>query len=152
MTAAVPSTPTEQGRRYEMPDGAHVVKASAEGTGGAFEVFEVDAPRIPPAPLHRGPWTSTMHVLAGRIRLHVEDEAFDLEPGGTITVLAGNAFTFEVLSDRAHFLAVTSGDRAGRFFADFTDTVPMDRPLHEVYPQILAVTRRHGVSILPSAW
>jgi quercetin dioxygenase-like cupin family protein len=151
MTAAVHRTTTEQGHRYEMPDGAYVVKASAEDTGGAFEVFEIDAPRLPPAPPHRAPWTSTMHLLAGKIRFHVEDDAFDLDPGETITVLAGDAFTLEVLSDRAHFLAVTSGDRASRFFADFADTVPTGRPMHEVYPQIFAVTQRHGVTILPGA-
>jgi quercetin dioxygenase-like cupin family protein len=134
-----------------MPDGAHVVKAGPEDTGGAFEVFEVDAPRIPPAPPHRGPWTSTLHLLTGSIRFSVDDEAFDLEPGETITVLAGHAFTFEVLSDRARFLAVTSGDRAGRFFADFADTVPIDRPMQEVYPEVLAVTQRHRVTILAGA-
>ena len=151
MSAAVQRTPTAQGHRYEMPDGAHVVKASAEDTGGAYELFEVDAPRLPPAPPHRGPWTSTLHLLAGRIRFSVEDDSFDVESGETITVLAGHAFTFEVLSERARFLAVTSGDRAGRFFADFADTVPTDRPMQEVYPQVLAVTQRHGVAILPSA-
>ena len=43
MTVTARHTRPDEGVRLEMPDGGHIVKASAEETGGAFEVFEVEA-------------------------------------------------------------------------------------------------------------
>jgi hypothetical protein len=45
-------------------------------------------------------------------------------------------------------LAITSGDGAGRFFADFASSVPVDRPVEESMAEIQSVTRRHGVSLV----
>ncbi len=47
----------------------------------------------------------------------------------------------------ARLLAITTGDGAGRFFADFAETVPLDRPIEETLPAILDVTGRHGVAV-----
>ncbi len=147
MTATTRVTPPDQGIRYEMIDGAHIVKAGAEDTGGAFEVFEVHAPKAPAAPPHRSPWTGTLYLLQGSLDVHVDGERFALVPGSTIVLPAGSACTFEVTSDAARFLAVTTGGGAGRLFADFDRTVPTDRPLEEVLPLVLEVTRRNGVII-----
>jgi quercetin dioxygenase-like cupin family protein len=148
MTVSVHHIRPDEGARFEMPDGAHTVKASADETGGAFEVFEVEAPAGPTAPLHRSPWTGTMYVLDGSLRISFEDGNVDLTPGSSITIPGQTAFTFDVLSEFVRFLAVTSGHRAGRFFADFAANVPDDRPLQEIIPQVAAVSSRHGVSLL----
>jgi hypothetical protein len=42
---------------------------------------------------------------------------------------------------------ITSGDGAGRFFADFANTVPVDRPIEDSIPAIRSVTSRHGVAL-----
>ncbi len=136
-----------QGLRYDMIDGAHVVKAGADETGGAFELFEVEAPRAPAAPLHRSPWTATMYVLDGTLGVHFEDADLELTAGSTLTIPGQTAYTFEVLGESARFLAATGGDRAGAFFADFAASVPVDRPLEESLPSIVAVTERHGVTM-----
>lgn len=148
MTGTARPTAPDQGVRFEMPDGAHISKASAEQTGGAFEVFEVLAPAAPSAPLHRSPWTGTMYLLEGSLRVRFEDGEVDLTPGSSLTVPALTAFTLDVLGESARFLAVTSGDRAGKFFADFAASVPAGRPLEEIYQQVAAVTSRHGVSLV----
>jgi quercetin dioxygenase-like cupin family protein len=148
MTMTARYTRPDEGARFEMPDGVHIVKASAEGTGGAYEVFEVDAPRAPAAPLHRSPWTGTMYVLEGSVRVRFEDGEVELTPGSSITIAGQTAFTLDVLGEFARFLAVTSGDRAGRFFADFAASVPAGRPFEEVFSQVAAVTSRHGVSVV----
>ena len=54
---------------------------------------------------------------------------------------------FEVVGDTARFVAITSGDRAGQFFADFASSVPVDQPLEASMDAILAVTQRHGVAL-----
>ncbi|GHE75589.1 hypothetical protein GCM10017786_00370 [Amycolatopsis deserti] len=147
MTGKIHLARPGEGRPHAMTDGIHTVKAGAEHTGGAYEVFEVDAPRAPAAPPHRSPWAGTLYVLDGTVLVHVDDEKHDLGPGAAITIPAQCAFTFEVTSESARMLAVTSGDGAGRFFADFAAAVPADRPLDEVLPRLLEVTRRHGVSV-----
>ena len=148
MTVTARHTRPDEGVRFEMPDGAHIVKADPEETGGAYEVFEVEAPHGPSAPLHQSPWTGTMYVLEGSVRIRFEDGEVDVTPGSSITIPGQTAFTIDVLGESARFLAVTSGDRAGRFFADFVASVPTGRPFEEIFPQVAAVTGRHGVSML----
>lgn len=79
-------------------DGIHTVKVSAEQTDGAYEVFEVDAPRGPTLPLRRTPWAKTFYGLDGTLRVVVENDSYDLEPGATITIPEGAAHTFTVIT------------------------------------------------------
>ena len=136
-----------EGQRYPMIDGDHVVKAAVDDTEGAFEVFEVIAPAKPMAPLHVSPWTGVLYLLEGRVTAVVGDTAYEVEPGGVVVVPAGTPSSFEVLGDSARIVAITSGSRAGRFFADFASSVPVDRPVEESLEAILSITQRHGVRL-----
>ncbi len=136
-----------EGRHHPMIDGDHVAKAAVDDGCGAFEVFEVTAPASPMAPPHVSPWTGVLYLLEGRITVVVGGNPYDVEPGGLVVVPAGTSATFGVVGESARFLAITSGDGAGRFFADFASTVPADRPVEESLPAILSVTRRHGVAV-----
>ena len=136
-----------EGRHYPMIDGDHVAKAAVHDTSGAFEVFEVIAPAAPPAPPHVSPWTGVLYLLEGRITALVNGTSYDVEAGGLVVFPAGAPSTFEVVGESARFLAITSGDGAGRFFADFADSVPADRPVQESMAAILSVTSRHGVAL-----
>ncbi|MEV6106118.1 cupin domain-containing protein [Streptomyces sp. NPDC051940] len=144
-------TPPGGGVRYEMTDGVHIVKASAEDTCGVFEMFEVLAHPGPAAPPHRSPWSGSLHVLEGTLSAQVEGTTYELTVGATLVIEPLAAFTFWVDGAAARFLAVTTGDGAGRFFADFAANVPAGKPVEEVLPQLLAVTQRHGVSIAAPA-
>lgn len=136
-----------EGRHSLMIDGDHVAKAAVRDTEGAFEVFEVIAPARPMAPPHVSPWTAVLYLLEGRVTALVGDATYDVEPGGVVVFPAGTPSSFEVLGDSARIVGVTSGDRAGRFFADFAGAVPPDRPVEESLEAILAVARRHGVRL-----
>ena len=136
-----------EGRRYAMIDGDHIAKAAVQDEGGAFEVFEVIAPAAPMAPPHISPWTGVLFLLEGRITALVDSTSYDVEPGGLVVFPAGTPSTFEVLGESARFVAITSGNGAGRFFADFASSVPVDRPVEDSMEAILSVTRRHGVAI-----
>ena len=70
-----------------------------------------------------------------------------MEPGGLVVVPAGTPSTFGVVGESARFVAITSGDGAGRFFADFASSVPVDRPVDDVMEAILSVTKRYGVAL-----
>jgi quercetin dioxygenase-like cupin family protein len=139
--------PPGEGRRYPMIDGDHVVKAAVHEPDGSFEVFEVLAPAAPMAPPHVSPWTGVLFLLEGRVTALVDGTSYDVEPGGVVVFPAGTPCTFEVMGESARFVAVTSGDRAGRFFADFSGSVPTDQPAEASMEEILSVTRRHGVRL-----
>ena len=137
-----------EGRHHPMIDGYHVAKAAVDDGCGAFEVFEVTAPASPMAPPHVSPWTGVLYLLEGRITVVVGGNPYDVEPGGLVVVPAGTSASFGAVGESARFLAITSGDGAGRFFADFASTVSAGRPAEESLAAILSVTRRGYASSL----
>lgn len=139
--------PPGEGRHYRMPDGDHVAKTAVADSNGSFEVFEVHAPVGPMAPPHTSPWTSVLYVLEGRVTTVVDGSRCDAEPGGVVTFPAGKTCTFGVVGQPARFLAITSGERASRFFADFASSVSTDRPFEEAMAAMKSVTERHGVTV-----
>ncbi len=139
--------PAGVGRHYPMIDGDHIAKATVVDAAGSFEVFEVLAPAAPMAPPHVSPWSGVMFLLEGRVTAVVDGTSFDVEPGGLVVFPAGTPSTFEVVGESARMLAITSGDGAGRFFADFASSVPLDQPVEEAMAAIMSVTGRHGVSL-----
>ena len=88
-----------------------------------------------------------LFLLEGRITAVVGGTSYDVEPGGLVVFPAGTSATFGVVGESARFVAVTSGDGAGRFFADFVSSVPANRPAEESMAAILSVTGRHGVAL-----
>jgi quercetin dioxygenase-like cupin family protein len=140
--------PPGEGRHYPMIDGDHVAKALVQDAAGSFEVFEVVAPAAPMAPPHVSPWSGVLYLVEGQVRALVGETSYDVQPGGVVVFPAGTPSTFEVVGGSARFVAVTSGDGAGRFFADFARTVPVDQPVEESLGAILSVTERHGVSVV----
>jgi quercetin dioxygenase-like cupin family protein len=140
--------PPGEGRHHPMIDGDHVAKAVIQDSEGCFEVFEVVAPAAPMAPPHVSPWSGVLYLIEGQVTASVGDTSYDVQPGGVVVFPAGTPSTFEVVGDSARFLAITSGDGAGRFFADFAATVPVDQPVQDSLGAILSVTQRHGVSLV----
>lgn len=136
-----------EGRHSRMIDGDHVAKATVRDAEGAFEVFEVIATARPMAPRHVSPWSGVLYLLEGRVTALVGDATYDVEPGGVVVFPAGTPSSFEVVGESVRFVAITSGDRAGRFFADFAGSVPSDRPVEESLEAILSITQRHGVRL-----
>ena len=136
-----------EGRHYPMIDGDHIAKAAVQDAAGAFEVFEVVAPAAPMAPPHVSPWTGVLFLIEGRVTALVDGTTYAVEPGGVVVFPAGTPCSFEVVGESARILGITTGDRAGRFFADFAASVPPDQPVEESLETILSVTQRHGVRL-----
>ena len=136
-----------EGRHYPMINGDHIAKAAVQDDCGAFEVFEVVAHAAPMAPPHISPWSGVLFLLEGRVTALVDGTPYDVEPGGVVVFPAGTPSTFGVVGESARILGITSGDGAGRFFADFAGSVPADRPVEESMEAILSVTQRHGVRL-----
>lgn len=139
------------GVHYVMIDGDHVAKTAVRDDSGAFEVFEVLAPVAPMAPVHVSPWTGVMYVLEGRVSALVDGTQYEAAPGDLVVMPAGSPCTFGVLGESARFLAITSGEGAGRFFADFARSVPVAAAAADTTDAIVSVTSRHGVSMVGSS-
>ena len=147
MTHLVQHTAAGEGLELTAPDAILTIKIDAGHTDDQYELFEMDAPRGPATPLHRAGWAKAYYVLNGRMIVQVEDEAFDLGPGSSITIPPGALHTFTVLSPTSKFLTLSLTGAMGRFFTDLDATVPRGRPVEEVAEQIQQVLGRHDVSV-----
>jgi quercetin dioxygenase-like cupin family protein len=127
-----------EGPELDSTDARITVKVGAEHTGGAYELFEVDAPRGPSVPPHTEPWAKSFYVLHGRITVYADGELHDLGPGASISIPAGVRNTFTVHTPSAKFLAVALTGAMGRFFRD-VDQAPPER-----LPEIAS---RHGIEL-----
>ncbi|MGW4528672.1 cupin domain-containing protein [Amycolatopsis sp. NPDC004378] len=128
-----------EGPELDSKDARITVKVGAEHTGGAYELFEVDAPRGPSVPPHAEPWAKSFYVLHGRITVYVDGELHDLGPGASISIPAGAVNTFTVHTPSAQFLAVSLTGAMGRFFRDVDQAAP---------EQVPDVAGRHGVELV----
>jgi quercetin dioxygenase-like cupin family protein len=147
MTHLVQHTAVGEGVEYNAPDAVLTVKIDADHTDGSYELFEVDAPRGPATPPHRTGWGKAYYVLHGRMVVQVEDEAYDLGPGSSVTIPPRALHTFTVLSPTAGFLVVSLSPAMGRFHADLAAAVPAGRSVEESLEEIGLVLGRHDVTV-----
>lgn len=135
------------GVELRAPDATLTVKVDSDHTSGSYELFEVDAPRDDPVPLHRTGWAKTYYMLQGRVVVQIDDEGFDLGPGSAIAIPPGALHTFTVLTPAAKFLVFSLSGAMGRFHADLDASVLPGRPFEETMQDIQKVLGRHDVSI-----
>ncbi len=117
-------------------------EVTIKDASGGFEVFEVVAPTAPMAPPHVSPWTGVVYLVEGRITALVDGTSHRVEPAAWWPFRPVPPSTFEVVGDSARFVAITCGDGAGRFFADFASSVPADQPVEDSMTAILSATGR----------
>ncbi|MFI6094497.1 cupin domain-containing protein [Lentzea sp. NPDC051213] len=113
-------TTAGEGEELTAPDAKITVRISGKHTGGAYELFEVDAPRGEAAPPHRTPWPKAYYVLHGRMAVLLDGELHDLSPGDAITIAPNAPHTFTVHTPSVQFLAFAVGDVMGAFFRDLS--------------------------------
>ena len=87
------------------------------------------------------------YVLHGRMVVQVEDQAYDLGRGSSITIPPGALHTFTVLSPTVGSLVVSLTGGMGRFHADLAAAVPPGRPVDESMDEIGHVLARHDVTM-----
>jgi quercetin dioxygenase-like cupin family protein len=102
------------------PDATVTVRISGKDTAGAYELFEVDAPRGEPAPPHRTPWPKCYYVLHGRMAVLLDGELHDLSPGDAIAIPSNAPHTFTVHTPSVQFLAFAVGEAMSAFFRDLS--------------------------------
>lgn len=147
-----------EGRAARMP-GAELVtrKVSAEQTGGAYSLFEVEVGSgggEGPHVQHRE--DECLCVLEGRFEVLIEDERFEAVPGSVIYVPKGTLHAFRDVSETTGRLLVihTPGGSHERFVEETGEpatngTAP---PATEEPPDIerlVAVGAEYGIEMVP---
>ncbi|MFI9009028.1 cupin domain-containing protein [Actinosynnema sp. NPDC053489] len=136
-----------EGFELNSPDARITIKVDAAHTDGAYELFEVDAPRGPAVPPRGTPWPKAYHVLHGRMAVPVDGEVHDVGPGACVAIPPGAPHTFTVHSPSVQFPAISLTDAMGRFFRDVDRAVPAGTPPEEAAPLLRDVVGRHGITM-----
>jgi len=146
----------DQGHAYWMLGGLYEVKVSGAETGGTVTIMQMTLPEGMGPPPHRHDGDESVYVLEGRIRYHIDGEAFDGGPGSCFHVPQGALENFEPL-EHSRLLVIYSPSRdMEAFFAEAGE--PAQR--REVPPspteppdieRITAVAQKHGLEIAAPA-
>ena len=129
-----------------------LVKASAETTGGAFCLTEQLGRRGIATPMHsQTADQETFIMLDGELRFYLEGgDAITVGPGATVYVPAGMPHAFEIVSESARFLNLTTPNHEA-FFRAVSEPAPA-RELPPAgppdMPKVMAAAARFGVEIL----
>ncbi|TDT14526.1 quercetin dioxygenase-like cupin family protein [Ilumatobacter fluminis] len=132
------------------------VKVTAGDDGPKMSAVEFTAPRGfgPPLHVHQDE-DEIMYVLEGEIRLDLGDTSQIATAGSVVSLPHGVPHVFQVESDQARFLTVTSGGKAHPTFDRFVqelgvETDPTNLPAPgEIDPgHVAQVCAMHGIEVL----
>ena len=139
MTAREVFMESTEGARLQVVGDTFRVLASAGDTGGAFEVFEMTAPRDSGPPSHAHPWSESYSVIEGTVDVMMGGKTFAGVPGCFFQIPAGAFHSYRVTSDEARVIIVTSPGGAGMFFKEVDSMTNLD--------EIVGVALRHGFTL-----
>lgn len=132
------------------------VKVGAGGSASGMSAVEFRAPRGfgPPLHVHREE-DEIMYVLEGEIRLDIGESSAVATAGTVASLPHGVPHVFQVMSESARFLTVTSGRTSGSSFDEFvralgTPTDPTALPTAvEIDPgHVARICAEHGIEVL----
>jgi quercetin dioxygenase-like cupin family protein len=109
-------------RRWFYGGGVHTWKATAEETGGAFLLFEMELEQGKLTPLHTHPDSDeSMYVLAGEIIVHVDGTDHRVAEGGLAVAARGVPHAFLVLSPQARVLCLHTPGTCQAFYLEASE-------------------------------
>ena len=142
MTSIV-AQPTEGTRLRVVGDVVRVL-ASAEQTGGAYEIFELEGPEGSGPPPHAHPWAEAYVVTEGEADVYLEGRKEAARPGCFFHIPAGVTHGYRIRSKSAKFVVITSPAGACNFFTELDAETAGSC---EDMGKIAAVAKRHGFRV-----
>lgn len=132
------------------------VKVEAGSSTSQMSVVEFTAPRGFGPPLHvHSEEDEIMYVLDGEIRLDLGDVTEVVSGGAVVSLPHGIPHVFQVISEQARFLTVTSGGGEHPTFDEFvrtlgapTDPERLPAPVEIDPGRVARVAAEHGIEIL----
>jgi len=120
------------------------VLATAEQTGGAYEIFEMEAPEGSGPPPHAHPWSEAYLVLEGEAEVYIDGVHSIAGPGCFFQIPPRVTHTHRVRSKSARFFVVTSPAGALRFMAEVdAETAGSCEDMDKV----IGIAVKHGFSV-----
>jgi quercetin dioxygenase-like cupin family protein len=109
-------------RRWFAGGGVHIMKATAEETGGAFMLLEDRMARGKTTPLHTHPnLDETLIVLEGELLVYAEGSEHQVGPGGVAVAPRGAPHAFMVTSESALILALQTPGSGEAFYREASE-------------------------------
>jgi quercetin dioxygenase-like cupin family protein len=137
-----------EGLRLQSGPGRDLVfKLTAEDTQGALAYFIVEVGPHGGPPLHvHHRQDETIHVLRGRFKVRIGDQAHTLETRGFAYLPRGLPHAFLNLTDEpAEVIIVYTPGDGDKFYAELG---PATRTANPDRQQVSAIFERHGMSLL----
>jgi quercetin dioxygenase-like cupin family protein len=152
MTPMAQMTGPEEGEALWFFGMLVLFKASSEQTAGRFCLTEQRGPRGIATPLHRQPGDEeTFYLLEGELRFYLDgEEPITAQAGSTAYIPPGAAHAFEVASDTARWLNLTTPNHEAFFRAAGEEASERTLP-PEMAPdmaKVMAAAEKFGVEIL----
>jgi len=125
------------------------LKATAEATLGAWELFEIETPPGGGTPLHRHGWDEGYFVLDGALSFDLGGKNLDATPGAFVQVPEGTAHAVQNRGTApVRYLLWVAPGRVGNFFGDLEGAARQAAPSIET---IVGIAMKHGIELVPSA-
>ncbi len=142
----------DEGAHFHFLDNLFTLKVDGERSGGAVTVMEFLAPRGFGPPLHRHDREDELfHVLAGEVRFVCDDVDQVAGVGSTVWLPRQVAHQFQILSQTARVLQVTTPAQFERFVASLgepTDSPTLPEPAEVDAARVAQVAADFGIEIL----
>ena len=120
------------------------VLATTEQTGGAYEIFEMQAPEGSGPPPHAHPWTEAYFMLEGEADVYIDGAHMTAGAGSFFQIPAGVTHTHRILSQNARLVVITSPAGASHFFGELdAETAGSCEDMDKV----VGIAIKHGFSI-----
>jgi quercetin dioxygenase-like cupin family protein len=145
--------PTNEGTRLRLLGSTATVKATTEDTAGATEWMVIESGRGSDVAPHRHPWGEAYYILAGTLEVQIGARKHVATVGDFLTIPPRAVHGFEVVSDSARFLHVSTGGGAVDAFIDYANVSPEvpDPTDDEAMTALAEVNERHGLVFLTPA-
>lgn len=135
-----------EGETLDVLGSTMLLKATAEQTGGTYEVVLVEAGPGGDIVPHRHPWEEFYFVVDGTLEVQVGRRIHRAGPGSFVTMPPRCLHGFRVLGDRARFLHVSFGPGATATFREYHEVVPHSPGPDDLGP-LWDINARHGVEV-----
>jgi len=132
------ASPTDGARRNVTGDIMRVL-ATTEQTGGAYEIFVMEALEGSGPPPHAHPWSEAYFVLEGEADVFLDGKHLTAVAGCFLQIPAGTVHTHRIRSKSAKFVVVTSPRGASHFFDEVDAETDFDK--------VVGIAIKHGFTV-----
>lgn len=144
--------PRDGGDHYHFLNHLMSTKVSAEQSGGALTAMEFVGPRGFGPPLHRHDAEDELfYVVSGDVWFGCGDVEGMHSDGATVWLPRGHAHTFQIHSDEARVLQITTPGQFDRFVASLGAPIPsveLPEPTEIDPEQVARIAAEHDIEIL----